>query len=149
MDDDSIDERLRAVERAISEDEVPEHVAERAALTGRVEGIEATVTDAEERLSELEAAVQALRGYVGEVRTVNRDVEQRADSALAKVEELEAGATRREPRESERRDRGRAEAPLRDRGERRRSDTEFDAAHPVPDPEPDSPSLRERIAAWL
>jgi len=160
MDDETIEERLRAVERAVSEDEVPEHVAERAALSGRVDGVEADLADAEERIAELEAAVQALRGYVGDVRTVNRDVERRADSALAKVEELEADAARADPPETEtaRRDRpetGRRDRPPERRGEgrpRRETDhraEQFEPDHPIPDPEPEAPSLRERIAAWL
>jgi hypothetical protein len=41
-------------------------------------------------VSELEAATQALRGYVGNVRAVNRDIEQRADTALAKAESVES-----------------------------------------------------------
>ena len=36
------------------------------------------------------SATQALRGYVGSIRAVNEDVEQRADAALATVERLES-----------------------------------------------------------
>lgn len=42
-----------------------------------------------DRVSELEAAVQALRGYTGSVRAVNDRVEERADAALATVETLQ------------------------------------------------------------
>ena len=48
-----------------------------------------------DRLAELEAAVQALRGYVGSVRAVNEDVEQRADLAVRKVSVLERELTAR------------------------------------------------------
>lgn len=74
-DRESIQRRLAAVERAVSGDEPLER-------TDRVEELEA-------RIDELEAAVQALRGYVGSVRTVNEDVERRADRALRTAEAIE------------------------------------------------------------
>lgn len=54
-----------------------------------LERIERTVAKLENRVAELEAATQALRGYAGSVRRINRDVEQRADRALATAERLE------------------------------------------------------------
>ncbi|WP_435317486.1 DUF7310 family coiled-coil domain-containing protein [Haloarchaeobius sp. TZWSO28] len=102
---DQLNDRLRAVERAISDDDAvsgtmgvdsvgttPEPgptsettPGERGAarLTDRLDELEATV-------AELDAAVQALRGYAGNVRSVNERVEKRADGALAAVESLEA-----------------------------------------------------------
>ncbi len=81
-DRDSLSRRLDAVERALSEEE-PLERADR-------------LDDLETRVAELEAAVQAIRGYVGEVRAVNEDVERRADRALRKAEAVErnVGVTR-------------------------------------------------------
>ncbi|SIQ91220.1 hypothetical protein SAMN05421858_0788 [Haladaptatus litoreus] len=99
-DVETLDTRLRAVERALTEKDsdsvshedlnadshptitemtVPE-------LTARVSELESRMNDIEPRLDELDAAVQALRGYVGNIRAVNAEVERRADAALAKAE---------------------------------------------------------------
>jgi hypothetical protein len=54
------------------------------------------VAELERRVTELEATTQALRGYVGGVRDLDREVERRANAALAAVDRLEAernGAT--------------------------------------------------------
>jgi chromosome segregation ATPase len=80
-DRESIERRLAAVERALADEEPFEY-------TDRLDDIEGRVT-------ELEAAVQALRGYVGSVRAVNEDVEQRADLAVRKVSVLERELTAR------------------------------------------------------
>jgi hypothetical protein len=90
MDGDDVEARLEAVERALADGdtdlsavgEAAEHGRELGELKERVDELESQVTD-------LAAGVQAVRGYVGNVRTVNRDVERRADAALSKVEELE------------------------------------------------------------
>lgn len=89
MDDESIDERLRAVERALTDGEgAVADLSDERALNERIDDAEERVDGTEERVAELEAAVQALRGYVGNVRSVNRDVERRAESALATAEKL-------------------------------------------------------------
>jgi len=89
-DVNAIDERLRTIERALTDDaEDLEPLADAATLATRVEEIEGRVDEIEDRLDDLDAATQALRGYVGNVRSVNRDVERRADAALAKAEQLE------------------------------------------------------------
>ena len=78
MDDaepESMERRLAAVERALSDGE-PIDRRER-------------LDELEARIAELEAAVEALRGYVGSVRAVNDDVEHRADLALRKATALE------------------------------------------------------------
>lgn len=74
-DRESVERRLAAVERALATDEPLEYA-------DRLDDLEGSV-------AELEAAVQALRGYVGSVRAVNEDIEQRADLALRKVTALE------------------------------------------------------------
>jgi hypothetical protein len=74
-DRDSVERRLAAVERALSEEE-PIDRADR-------------LDDLADRVAELEAAVQAVRGYVGEVRAINEDVERRADRALRKAQAIE------------------------------------------------------------
>lgn len=82
--------RLTAVERALTDDDTPVVDLEDAAeLTARLDDLEATIEELDSRLAELDAATQALRGFLGGVRAVNRDVERRANAALAKVESLE------------------------------------------------------------
>ena len=89
-DIETLAERLRTVERAVTDGttEFPE-VTELAELESRVATVEQRIDDIDERTAELEAATQALRGYVGNVRAVNEDVEQRADAALAATDRLE------------------------------------------------------------
>ena len=70
-----LERRLEAVERALSDDEPLEQIDR--------------LDDLEERVVELEAAVQALRGYVGSIRAVNQDVERRADRAFRKATAVE------------------------------------------------------------
>ncbi|EMA65827.1 hypothetical protein C461_14041 [Halorubrum aidingense JCM 13560] len=80
------DERLRAVERAVTgTDAAVADVADDAAATAERASLETRLTDLESRVEELEAATQALRGYAGSVRAVNREVERRADLALARA----------------------------------------------------------------
>jgi len=86
--DETIEERLAAVERALTDDH--DHdlaaLAEAGDLAERVETLETECKAYEDRIAELEAATQALRGYVGNVRAVNEDVRQRADRALELAE---------------------------------------------------------------
>ncbi|KTG09718.1 hypothetical protein AUR64_08740 [Haloprofundus marisrubri] len=87
---DRLDTRLSAVERsATGDDSSVADLSDAAELDARLTAVEETDAEFDERLSELEAAVQALRGYVGGVRAVNRDVERRADAAIAAVESME------------------------------------------------------------
>lgn len=86
-DPTSLDERLRAVERALTDGDCDLAEIENAAdHHARIETLDDRLTAVEDRLADLEAATQALRGYVGNVRAVNREVERRADAALAAVE---------------------------------------------------------------
>ncbi|MFB6165080.1 MAG: hypothetical protein ABEJ31_07965 [Haloarculaceae archaeon] len=88
-EDDAIDERLRAVERALTDEDRDLTALEDAAgLTARLEAVEDRLEAVEDQLADLDAATQAVRGYVGNVRTVNRDVERRADAALAAAEDV-------------------------------------------------------------
>jgi hypothetical protein len=81
MPDDPLEERLAAVERAVRDGDGTAAVADES-LRDRVAAVEDDVAD-------LEAAVQAVRGYVGGVRHVNDEVEQRADAAMAKAHAVE------------------------------------------------------------
>lgn len=72
-------ERVAALERTVSDDETPTGTASAGgdgALADRVAALESDLAD-------LEAAVQALRGYVGEVRRADREIERTAEAALA------------------------------------------------------------------
>lgn len=88
---DELEARIEALERAVTEGE---HDLSELATAGetreRVAAVEADVDDLADRVAQLEAATQALRGYVGNVRAVNNDIERRADAALAKAESLES-----------------------------------------------------------
>lgn len=88
----ALNERLDAVERALTNGDydLPE-LEESAELTAEVTELAQRIDSLEDRLTELEAAVQAVRGYAGEIRAVNEDVERRANAALAKVESFEEG----------------------------------------------------------
>jgi hypothetical protein len=89
--DDALRERVEALERAVTDgDHDLSAFADEAAALDRLDTLESQVEEIDERVEELEAATQALRGYVGNVRSVNADVEQRADAALAKAESLES-----------------------------------------------------------
>lgn len=87
---DDIEDRLAAVERALTEadTDLPE-LADDAELTKRVDELERELDAVDERIEELDAALQAVRGYVGSIRSVNEDVEARANAAVAGVESLE------------------------------------------------------------
>jgi chromosome segregation ATPase len=89
-DVDRLAARVAAVERALTDGETDlDRIADRAALDARVEDLETSLETLTARLDELEAAVKAVRGFAGGVRAVNRDVERRADLALATVAELD------------------------------------------------------------
>lgn len=93
-DDPDLDERLRAVERALTDEDVaPADLSDAAAREQRLDRLETTVEDLEGRLAEAEAGVEAVRGYVGSVRAVNREVERRADAALAATDAGQGGGS--------------------------------------------------------
>jgi len=87
---DDLDERLRAVERAMTDgDAAVSDLADAAAVHDRLDGLEAELADLRERLDALDATVQSLHGYVGDLEAVNERVERRADAAREAVERLE------------------------------------------------------------
>jgi len=89
-DQETLERRLSAVERTITADENDFDQRQQAGeLAQRVDQVESTLDAQQRRIEELEAATQALRGYVGNVRAVNSDVEQRADAAVAAVDRLQ------------------------------------------------------------
>ncbi|WP_336034849.1 DUF7310 family coiled-coil domain-containing protein [Halobacterium yunchengense] len=88
---DDLSERLRAVERAVTDgDTAVAELADAAAVHGRLEDLRSDVDELGERLDAVEATVQSLHGYVGELDAVNDRVERRADAARAAVDRLEA-----------------------------------------------------------
>lgn len=89
-DIERIDQRLSAVERAVVDGDLElDELADLAALTEDLERLEERVEAHERRLAELEGSVDALDGFVGNVETVNEDVERQADAAIAAVDRLE------------------------------------------------------------
>ena len=81
-------ERLAAVERAIAGDErTADGNVDGGSVGGEPEAVHDRLDEIEARVEELEAATQAVRGYAGAIRAVNRDVERRADLALARATE--------------------------------------------------------------
>ena len=87
--DDALEERIEALERTVSDGEFAHEPGDHAELETRLSAVESQLDDIDTRIDDLEAATQALRGYVGNIRAVNDDVEQRANTALAKAEALE------------------------------------------------------------
>jgi len=94
MTEDELEARVAALERALTDgrEGSVDDLSSEAALEGSVESLRERLDELEGRLEELDAALQAVRGYVGEVRHVNREVERRAEAALAAVERLEGDA---------------------------------------------------------
>lgn len=90
---ESLDRRLRAVERTLTDEPVTSDALDHG---DSASDLEERIADLESEVADLQAAVQALRGYVGNVRSVNRSVERRAERALAAVEDLDADAIGRQ-----------------------------------------------------
>ncbi|WP_340100826.1 DUF7310 family coiled-coil domain-containing protein [Salinibaculum salinum] len=100
--DETLEDRLAALERALTDDthDLGALAADGEVAT-RVQTVESDIEELTERIDELEAATQALRGYVGNVRAVNEEVRERADLALETAERAVAESTERGPSESE------------------------------------------------
>lgn len=88
--DDTLRRRIEALERAVTDgDHDLSTLAEDADIHEQLQTVESRLDELETTVTELDAATQALRGYVGNLRSVNRDVERQAEAALAKAEKLE------------------------------------------------------------
>jgi len=80
-----MEERLRAVERAVADGD-----GDVAAALGAPTGeLQSRIDDLESTTTELESGLQAVRGYVGQVKSVDDEIEQRADAAAAAVDDVE------------------------------------------------------------
>uniref|UniRef100_UPI003F55792C DUF7310 family coiled-coil domain-containing protein n=1 Tax=Halosimplex halobium TaxID=3396618 RepID=UPI003F55792C len=89
-DIERLDERLTAVERAVVDGDYElDELAEVATLADDLDRLESRIDDIEGRLADLEARSESVEGFVGRVRSVNEDVEQQADAAIAAVDRLE------------------------------------------------------------
>ncbi|MFC7204376.1 hypothetical protein ACFQJC_12685 [Haloferax namakaokahaiae] len=87
---ETLSARLDAVERSLTGDDVAvSSLEDAAAVESRLSDLETAVEELSVRMDEVDAATQAMRGYLGGVRAVNEDVERRANAALAKAESLE------------------------------------------------------------
>lgn len=89
-DIERIEQRLTAVERTVTGDDVD--LSELGRLTefiDELETVESQLDDLSERVASLEADVEALGGYASEVDSVNTDVERQAYAAFAAVDRLE------------------------------------------------------------
>lgn len=94
--DAALAERVAAVERAVANGDPSrssDATAGDASLADRLDAATARIDDLHERLDELDAAVQALRGYASGVRAVDEEVERRADLALATARAAASGET--------------------------------------------------------
>ncbi|WP_436927858.1 DUF7310 family coiled-coil domain-containing protein [Halosimplex amylolyticum] len=90
MSERDLEARVDAVERALTDDGTDlTDLRETADAVGEANELASRVDALEDRVDELEAGLQAVRGYAGNVRAVNREVERRASAALAKAEALE------------------------------------------------------------
>lgn len=89
-DVERLDERLTAVEQTVVDGDYElAELEDLAAAVDDLERIERRLDDIESRLADLESRSQAVEGFVGNVRSVNDEVEQRADTAIAVVDRLE------------------------------------------------------------
>jgi len=84
----ALNERLSAVERAVTgTDAGPADLSGEAAREQRLDDLADRLDDLESRVADLEGGLQAVRGYVGDIRAVNRDIERRVEAALAAVDD--------------------------------------------------------------
>jgi chromosome segregation ATPase len=98
-DDDPLAARLAAVERAVTDGEALD-LSEAAAVQRQLDDVADDLETLTDRVDALEATVQSLHGYVGEIEHVNERVERRADAARAAVERLDDQPTARPPARS-------------------------------------------------
>ncbi|WP_225317598.1 MULTISPECIES: hypothetical protein [Haloferax] len=135
---DELVARLEAVERTLTGTDTDVSALEDlAAIETRISDLESTVESISDRLDDVDAATQAIRGYVGGVRTVNEDVERRANAALAKAESLEAALVDESVSELE------GDEPVSDLGGTE-SVSELSTSRPQSHTEFDHPARREQ-----
>jgi hypothetical protein len=80
----TLDERLAAVERAVTDDDLePAALSDAATVERRLDAVEDRLDAMAERLAAAEAGVDAVRGHVGHERSTVDDVERTATTALA------------------------------------------------------------------
>lgn len=87
--DDSLEARVAAVERALTDGDPVPDLSDAAELQRQLDALTDDLDALTERVDALEATVQSLHGYVGEIEHVNERVERRADAARAAVERLD------------------------------------------------------------
>lgn len=88
---DQLEQRVEAVENAVTDGKTEfEDLGEIAELTAELESVASRLEKMERRLAAVEGATQSLEGYVGNVRSVNRETEKQADAAVAAVDRLES-----------------------------------------------------------
>ncbi|MFB6112279.1 MAG: hypothetical protein ABEJ35_07075 [Halobacteriaceae archaeon] len=121
MEHDTLEERLRAVERTVADEQTD----------AEVPGLEERVSDIERKLQELEAATETLRAYVGDIRARDDHAERRADADLAEI-----GQYSPEPRRQRSR-----QGPI-DTGQPPRRNPERSNSS-------EADGLLDRMAAWL
>jgi chromosome segregation ATPase len=93
MSDDELSARVRAVERALTDGDTIPDFADAADVERRLDELESEMETLADRVDALDATVQSLHGYVGDLEHVNDRVERRADAARAAVERLEGRQT--------------------------------------------------------
>lgn len=89
-DIERLDQRLTAVERVLVDgDFALDELSDLAEVVERLEHLESRVEEHERRLGVLQGKTQSIEGFVGNVRSVNEDVEQQANAAIAAVDRVE------------------------------------------------------------
>ena len=89
-DHERIEQRLSAVERTVVDgDGLVDELTDLESIADRLDGLEARVERHERRIASLEGSIDAVGGFVGNVESVNEDVEKQADAAIAAVDRLE------------------------------------------------------------
>ncbi len=96
---ETLSERVGTLERALTDGELPE-LQDGTELRRTTAELSTRLAELEAKQDELDAAILALRGYVGNVRAVNDDVERRADAALATAERCQERLENHEFRDS-------------------------------------------------
>lgn len=87
----SLEERLAAVERALTDGEAdPVDLSDAATVQRRLDEVGARLDSFEQRLAAVEAGLDAVRGQVGEERRDTDHLERTAEQALATAREVEA-----------------------------------------------------------